>query len=86
MLELATTIGKDIFVGTPTPSDSYIYKASTMWNIFRQKLNVSEFTTSPSFIKSSIRKLILKAQTQGELADRNKLSNNLSQTYKSIAI
>ena len=88
LFELSTRIGKDTFVRTPTPSDSYIYKASTMWNIVRQKLNVSEFTTSPSssYIKSSIRKLILKAQTQGELADWNRLTNNLSQTYKSIAI
>ena len=86
LFDLSCRTGKETYALTPKPSESYIYRASTIWNIARQKLAVSEFTTTVSHIKSSIKNIILNTQKLGESTDWNNLLNNLSQAHKNTAI
>ena len=86
LFDLSPRTGKETYALTPKPSESYIYRAGTIWNIVRQKLAVSEFTTTVSHIKSSIKNIILNTQKLGESTDWNNLLNNLSQAHKNIAI
>ena len=85
LFNLSPRIGKETFALTPKPSDSYVYRAGTIWNIVRQKLTISEFTTTVSYVKSSTKNIILKTQKQGEPDDWNKLLNNVSNAHKNIA-
>ena len=86
LFELSSRTGKETLIRTPKPSDSYIYRAGALWNTARQKFHVSEFTTTPSFVKTTMKNLIFKVQAQGELSDWNKFLNNLSHAYTNIAI
>ena len=84
LFDPSRTAGKETFALTPKPSDSYVYKASTIWNIVRQKLTICQFTTTLSFVKSSIKNMILNSQKQGESTDWNKHLNYLSHAHKNI--
>ena len=86
LFELSSRTGKETLIRTPKPSDSYIYRAGALWNTARQKFHVSEFTTTPSFAKTTMKNLIFKVQAQGELSDWNKFLNNLSHAYTNIAM
>ena len=84
IFDLSTRTGKETFILTPKPSDSYAYRASTIWNIVRQKLTICEFTTTLSQVKSSLKNMILHTQKQGEPDEWNKHLNYLSHAHKNI--
>ena len=86
LFNLSSRTGKETFVLTPKPSEGYIYRAGTIWNVARQKLSVLEFTTTVSHVKSSIKDIILKTQKIGDPTDWNNLLNNLNQAHKNHAI
>ena len=83
---LSNRIGKETYAITPKPSTSYVYRGSTIWNIVRQRLTISEFTTPASQVKSSIKKIILDTQKHGEPNSWNNHLNNLTHAHKNSSI
>ena len=84
LFSLSNRIGKETLLLTSTPSTSYVSRASTAWNIVRQKLSISELTTTTSQTKSLMRNIIFSTQNSGEPNDWNKELNNLIYAYKNI--
>ena len=85
LFNLSNRTGKDTYILTPKPSSSYIYRGGTIWNIVRQRLSVTEFTTTTTQIKSSIKRIIFETQKLGDSNDWNNSLNNLGSAYKNIA-
>ncbi len=56
---------KNLFLLTPKPSDSFIYRASLMWNSVRQKLNIVDSSTPVSSLKNRLHKFLLEKQFEG---------------------
>ena len=81
LFNLSHRIGKETFTLPPKPSDTYVYRVSSIWNAVRQKLSILEFTTSVSYLKSSIRKAIFSAQTQGDPLEWDKSLNILKNSF-----
>ena len=84
LFNLSNRIGKETLIVKNTSPDSFIGRAGAMWNIARQRLPAKEFTISPSYIKSTLKKLIFNTQKLGTESEWDKLLNNLSQAYKSL--
>ncbi len=78
LFDLSTRNGKETFLITPTPSDSYIYRASIIWNFVRQERLLDDFTTEHSNFKSSIKKYIINIQKEGDCHEWNASLNNLN--------
>ena len=83
---LSNRTGKETYAITPKPSTSYVYRGSTIWNIVRQRLTISEFTTPASHVKSSIKRIILDTQKHGEPNSWNNHLNNLTHAHKNSSI
>ena len=86
LFNLSSRTGKETYALTPKPSTSYVYRGSIIWNIVRQRLTISEFTTPASHVKSSIKKIILDIQKIGEPGNWNNHLNNLSHAHKIVTI
>ena len=68
---------KDTLLITPQHSQNFIYKASSIWNVFRSAAcgpQISDFSVGLAFTKSKIKELLLRRQKMGdkeEWADAN---------------
>ncbi|KAL5250808.1 hypothetical protein ACHWQZ_G016524 [Mnemiopsis leidyi] len=52
----------DYFI-TPSPSSSFIYKSSHMWNSCRKPANGTSFSSSTNFVKNKLKKSLLELQS-----------------------
>jgi len=86
LFNLSNRIGRDTLILTPKPSNSYIYRGSIIWNIVRQRLSITEFTTTTSHIKSSVKHIILDTQKLGDSNDWSNHLNNLGLAHNNMAI
>ena len=60
---------KQTLIIAPTQVDSFIFRASILWNTFRtlpEGREIKDFTVSISFLKNKIKNLILKRQILGD--------------------
>ena len=57
---------KNLFLITPRPSTSYIYRTSVMWNTVRQNLSITDTSVSVMTFKINLKKLLLAKQLLGE--------------------
>ena len=76
LFNLSKRSHKDIFLLTPRPSDTFVYKASVIWNSVRQKLSILDTATPIGSIKSRLKTLIHTQQSLGgdwEWEDRNQM-------------
>ncbi|KAL5258808.1 hypothetical protein ACHWQZ_G009312 [Mnemiopsis leidyi] len=70
----------DYFI-TPSPSSSFIYKSSHMWNSCRKPANGTSFSSSTNFVKNKLKKSLLDLQSchrTEEWSDLNFDINELS--------
>ena len=81
LFETSDRLGKETFILTPKPSDSYIYKAGTIWNTVRQNLMLTTFTCKTNHLKSSIKTTIAHIQKEGEPNNWNSVRQN-SKNFK----
>lgn len=86
LFNLSNRIGRDTLILTPKPSNSYIYRGSIIQNIVRQRLSITEFTTTTSHIKSSVKHIILDTQKLGDSNDWSNHLNNLGLAHNNMAI
>ena len=57
---------KNLFLITPQPSTSYVYKTSKIWNSVRQMLLLTDTSVSTSCLKSNLKKILLNKQLIGD--------------------
>ena len=57
---------KGTLILTPLPSINFVYQASFLWNIFRNIVNIEDFSFSTSRFKSILKKSILVRQKLGD--------------------
>ena len=57
---------KDLFIITPTPSASFIYRASVIWNMARQILSIKDTSIPVSCLKEHIKQHLLRLQATGD--------------------
>ena len=80
LFEFSKRTGKETLLIHPQPSDSYIYRASVLWNFCRSKLLYHDLSSPFSSFKSEILKLILNSQLLGEAQIWNEPLNFLNCT------
>ena len=66
LFKLSNRNGKETRLLTPTPSKSFFYVGSLVWNVVRDLLKIYDFSQKSGPIKTQIKKEILKIQTQGD--------------------
>ena len=81
LIDLSKRTGKETLALPPKPSDSYAYRATAIWNAARKKLSLLEFTFTTSQIKTSLRKAIFSAQSQGEPLQWEKTTNDIKYVF-----
>ena len=60
---------KETLLITPTFSDNFVYKASSLWNTFRtcpEGSGVSDFAVGIGYMKSKTKELVLRRQKIGD--------------------
>ena len=65
---------KQLFIITPVPSESFIYKSSVLWNKVRNLNFVADSSTPVSQLKQNLKKHLLKIQALGD--ETNWIENN----------
>jgi hypothetical protein len=60
---------KALFLLTPKPSESFIYKASVSWNIIKRNLKIDDTSTPVSSVKNRLKKFLLEKQSLGNQVD-----------------
>ena len=58
--------GKELFLITPAPNDSYLYKSCIAWNKTRNILRIDDSTVSISILKTRLRTYLLNQQSIGD--------------------
>lgn len=86
LFETSDRLGKETLILTPKPSDSYIYRAGTIWNTVRQNLMLTTFTCKPNHLKSSIKITIAHTQKEGEPNNWNLALNSVRQNSKTLKL
>ena len=82
LFETSDRLGKETLILTPKPSDSYIYRARTLWNTVRQNLMLTTLTCKPNYFISSIKITIAHTQKEGEPNDWNLALNSARKNLK----
>ena len=65
IFNISSRPGKDTFLISPYPMESFVYRASVAWNNIRQKLSIIDFSQNISTVKSSLTKFIHDHQQTG---------------------
>ena len=65
MYKFSSRQQKNLFLITPRPSDSFVYRTSSMWNTVRQKLLIPDSSFPVSTFKLKLKKYIFERQTIG---------------------
>ena len=59
---------------TPSPSSSFIYQSSHMWNSCRKPANGITFTSSTNLVKNKLKKSLLELQSRYEIEEWSELN------------
>ena len=57
---------KNLFIITPRPSDTFVYRTSVIWNSVRQALGIEDASSPISSLKERLKKLIIHKQAMGD--------------------
>lgn len=60
---------KDTLLITPIPSRNFVYKSGAAWNLSRQILGITDLSQSISYLKTSLKKLIIHHQAHGSIEE-----------------
>lgn len=69
LFKFSSLAHKDLFLITPRPSDSFVYKASVSWNVAKRDLKIEDTTTPVSSLKNLLKKFLLEKQSLGNQED-----------------
>ena len=64
---------------TPSPSSSFIYQSSHMWNSCRKPANGITFTSSTNLVKNKLKKSLLELQSRYEIEEWSELNYDSSE-------
>ena len=78
LFNLSKRSGKNTFLISPKQINSYICRATKIWNVVRQLLSIPAFTHKISLLKSSLPRLIHTHQTRGD-PDEWEVQNDANQ-------
>ena len=84
LFKFSDRASKETLLIMPKPSDSYIYKATSIWNTVRQKIQLNSLTFTHHQLKSSIKRSIALTQQEGEPNEWNLALNNIRHNYKGL--
>ena len=73
--------GKETLIYLPSPSDSFVYRLGKIWNTTCNKLRITSFSFKFTLIKSSIKRAISKAQSEGEKVNWNTALNCICNNF-----
>ena len=69
LFKFSTLDQKDLFLITPTPSNTFVYKGGVNWNVIKRELKIDDASTPVSSLKSSLKKFLLEKQSLGNEED-----------------
>ncbi len=69
LFKFSTLDHKDLFLITPKPSDTFVYKGSVNWNLIKRDLKIYDASTPVSSLKNCLKKFLLEKQSLGTKED-----------------
>ena len=76
MYKFSTRSHKQLFLITPSPSSTFIYNSSAVWNKVRNLLKIYDSSITVTYLKSHLKKHLLFKQSLGD--DDNWIEHNFS--------
>ena len=67
LFNLSKRPGKETLLLSTLPSNSFVHKAASLWNTFRQLLTLNDFNITQSAFKNKLKNTILLSQKKGDV-------------------